>query len=430
MRKTTKLFLGFTAGLLLLCGCSAAEEKLGYENADVAKEALASASSVRMRCDLDNVDASGNIYADEKAAAYMKNSGLFDQTWTISISGEEWFHMKIVTDEEINKMTKSATTYAFYDPDNNLLGYAQERVTTPDQMPEAYYIIFLDADLNEKPYYASEDGHTIYTEGGTVIGSAKKEMDWSGSQCNLYVNLEDNGTQVMDFQDKYALLDMMYDEAKEALTSAETIEIYFDLYGSKRKTKIVADGKVAGYLQKNTVYINEEEWFSIDYVEDEPINDREGSGTTYGYYDASGTCLGYAQEQYVDTSYGKDTRLIFLDVDETPLDYQSSRSGRILYDENDEEIGSGKIGRSGVSLLDQWYTNLYCAVFKTETDGARQIDFMDRMAMLWRLERDYRSIDDNPVNTGVQIYETVAVVFVLILLIGSSFSKWRQKKKN
>ena len=130
------------------------------------------------------------------------------------------------------------------------------------------------------------------------------------------------------------------DEAKEALTSAETIEIYFDLYGSKRKTKIVADGKVAGYLQKNTVYINEEEWFSIDYVEDEPINDREGSGTTYGYYDASGTCLGYAQEQYVDTSYGKDTRLIFLDVDETPLDYQSSRSGRILYDENDEEIGS------------------------------------------------------------------------------------------
>ena len=141
------------------------------------------------------------------------------------------------------------------------------------------------------------------------------------------------------------------DEAKEALTSAETIEIYFDLYGSKRKTKIVADGKVAGYLQKNTVYINEEEWFSIDYVEDEPINDREGSGTTYGYYDASGTCLGYAQEQYVDTSYGKDTRLIFLDVDETPLDYQSSRSGRILYDENDEEIGSGKIGDPGSVFL-------------------------------------------------------------------------------
>lgn len=215
MRKTTKLFLGFTAGLLLLCGCSAAEEKLGYENADVAKEALASASSVRMRCDLDNVDASGNIYADEKAAAYMKNSGLFDQTWTISISGEEWFHMKIVTDEEINKMTKSATTYAFYDPDNNLLGYAQERVTTPDQMPEAYYIIFLDADLNEKPYYAIRGWTYHLYRGRNGDRFCEKRDGLVRSQCNLYVNLEDNGTQVMDFQDKYALLDMMYDEANE-----------------------------------------------------------------------------------------------------------------------------------------------------------------------------------------------------------------------
>ena len=52
MRKTTKLFFGFTAGLLLLCGCSAAEEKLGYENADVAKEALASASLIALKSSL------------------------------------------------------------------------------------------------------------------------------------------------------------------------------------------------------------------------------------------------------------------------------------------------------------------------------------------------------------------------------------------
>ena len=71
----------------------------------------------------------------------------------------------------------------------------------------------------------------------------------------------------------------------------------------------------------------------------------------------------------------------------------------------------------------------YDATALAADDGPTR-EVMDRMAMLWRLERDYRSIDDNPVNTGVQIYETVAVVFVLILLIGSSFSKWRQKKKN
>ena len=86
-------------------------------------------------------------------------------------------------------------------------------------------------------------------------------------------------------------------------------------------------------------------------------------------------------------------------------------------------------GDQGVSLLDQWYTNLYCAVFKTETDGTRQIDFMDRMAMLWRLERDYRSIDDNPVNTGVQIYETVAVVFCADPVDWFVFLKMETKKK-
>lgn len=37
MRKTTKLFLGFTAGLLLCAAARRQEEKLGYENADVAK---------------------------------------------------------------------------------------------------------------------------------------------------------------------------------------------------------------------------------------------------------------------------------------------------------------------------------------------------------------------------------------------------------
>ena len=64
------------------------------------------------------------------------------------------------------------------------------------------------------------------------------------------------------------------DEAKEALTSAETIEIYFDLYGSKRKTKIVADGKVAGYLQKNTVYINQTLDGTLDRMSEPQQNRR------------------------------------------------------------------------------------------------------------------------------------------------------------
>lgn len=72
MRKTTKLFLGFTAGLLLLCGCSAAEEKLGYENADVAKEALTSAETIEIYFDLYGSKRKTKIVADGKVAAIFR----------------------------------------------------------------------------------------------------------------------------------------------------------------------------------------------------------------------------------------------------------------------------------------------------------------------------------------------------------------------
>ena len=58
------------------------------------------------------------------------------------------------------------------------------------------------------------------------------------------------------------------DEAKEALSTASTVEIYTDLYSKRRETKILADGKVAGYVKWNTVYIGDQEWFSVDYTND------------------------------------------------------------------------------------------------------------------------------------------------------------------
>ena len=139
------------------------------------------------------------------------------------------------------------------------------------------------------------------------------------------------------------------DDAKAALNGQGVITIDGDFSEPNQASDIRVNNGFAGFMRETglingkwTISANYEEWFYAKYVTDEPVNHQEGvnSGSTLGFYDMDGNCLGYAQEQYVDTSYGKDTRLIFLDVDETPLDYQSSRSGRILYDENDEEIGS------------------------------------------------------------------------------------------
>ena len=215
-------------------------------------------------------------------------------------------------------------------------------------------------------------------------------------------------------------------EAKEALNTAEIIDIYSNLYTPSSRTKIVADGKVAGYLQGQTVYIDGEKWFSINDVTDEPINDMEGvsSGTTYGYYDADGDCLGYAQKRYLDTDTGdREQFLVFLDADGTELPYCSSRLGDKLFDEDGNVVGTGEANWKGVNFLERIYTNIYRTRFETDPDAQLTVDFMDRMAMYECLQEDIRLVVDAPVNTVVEILATIAVVVVLFFVIGSRFAK-------
>lgn len=220
------------------------------------------------------------------------------------------------------------------------------------------------------------------------------------------------------------------EEAIEALNTAENIEIYADLYSKKKKTEIVADGKVAGYLQGDTVYIDGEEWFSIDYVTDEPINEDRTHGTTYGYYDADGNCLGYAQERYLDTmDGGKDTFLIFLDTDGEEMDYCSSKGGTILFDWDGSPVGKGYMGVDGLGFFRQVYTNIYRTTFYTDPEAHLTVDFMDRMAMFKKMQSDYRMIDSEPAMPVFDIIGTIVLAIVLILEIGWRIDKWKEKKR-
>ena len=220
------------------------------------------------------------------------------------------------------------------------------------------------------------------------------------------------------------------EEAIEALNTAENIEIYADLYSKKKKTEIVADGKVAGYLQGDKVYIDGEEWFSIDYVTDEPINEDRTHGTTYGYYDADGNCLGYAQERYLDTmDGGRDTFLIFLDTDGEEMDYCSSKGGTILFDWDGSPVGKGYMGVDGLGFFRQVYTNIYRTTFYTDPEAHLTVDFMDRMAMFKKLQSDYQMIDREPAFPVFDIIGTIALGIWLILEIGWRIDKWKEKKR-
>ena len=224
---------------------------------------------------------------------------------------------------------------------------------------------------------------------------------------------------------------MEYDtaeEAKQALVRAQTIEIYVDLYTPHSKTEILADGKVAAVLKGKTVYVDGEEWFHYDYVTEEPINeDREGviTATTYGYYDNEGSFLGYAQKQCREMPGGYDYYMMFLDTEWNPLPYYSSVDGETLYDENGSVVGTGYAGKEGVSLFRKLYTNVYRTVLETDQDAGVELDFMYRMAMMEGLQDDIRLVYDEPVNTVLEIIESIlGVPLLLFAVLGTLIEIW------
>lgn len=224
---------------------------------------------------------------------------------------------------------------------------------------------------------------------------------------------------------------MEYDsaeEAKQALARAQNVEIYVDLYTPRSKTEILADGKVAAVLKGKTVYVDGEEWFHYDYVTDDPINkDREGviTATTYGYYDKEGNCLGYAQEQCREMPGGYDYYMMFLDTEWNPLPCYSSEDGDTLYNEDGRAVGSGYAGKEGVSLFRKLYTNVYRTVLETDKDAGVELDFMYRMAMMEGLQDDIRLVYDEPVNTVLEIIETIlGVPLLLFAVLGTLIELW------
>lgn len=123
----------------------------------------------------------------------------------------------------------------------------------------------------------------------------------------------------------------------------------------------------------------------------------------------------------------RDTFLVFLDVNGTPLDYVSSKNGAVLYDKENNIVGTGHARVDGVGFFNRLYTNVYRTVFETDNDADITVDFMDRMAMYKCLQEDIRLVYGAPINTGVQIFENLAVLLVLLL---SSGVLWDKRKNN
>lgn len=216
-KKGTGLLCAICVGMLMLTGCGGASP-MEFDSREEAMEALGSAHSVTVEGNVANTLQTGDILADGKAAAYLKEEGFLDTTWTVSVDGSAWFYLRYVADEPVNNLEgeNTGTTYGYYDGGGSCLGYAQKRLVETEILPRNYYFVFLNADGTVKDYIADEYGRYLYDYEGNEIGSAEGFMDsFLGNACHVEINTD----APVDFMDKMALYILQFQELNDRYLS-------------------------------------------------------------------------------------------------------------------------------------------------------------------------------------------------------------------
>lgn len=199
----------------MLSGCGKSDRE-SYASAEEAKQAMNQCRTFVVEGDLDEVNQEGNILADGKIAGRLKETGILNTKWTVSVDGKTWFWMKFVTDEPINNIDGviAGTTYGYYDENNQCLGYAQKRLFENENLEREYYLVFMDADGNLKDYLAEERGEELYDYEGNQIGSGKAELKgYIGEKCYFEIDTE-TGVSV-DAVDKMAMYLQLFSKFNE-----------------------------------------------------------------------------------------------------------------------------------------------------------------------------------------------------------------------
>lgn len=206
----------FIAGAIaaMLSGCVEVPEVIS--DAQAAREAMNTANSIYFEGDFEAVNQETDILADEKVAGRMEESGFVHSRWTVTAGGETWFYMELVTDEPINEDTDdyvSATTFGYYDENDNCIGYAQQRAMKNDDS-HAYDYYFMDADGNLMDYRMEENGEYFFDADGGVIARANSAMDGIGESCHIQIDMEEGSNTQINFMDKMVMYIEQFDELK------------------------------------------------------------------------------------------------------------------------------------------------------------------------------------------------------------------------
>ena len=199
----------------MLSGCGKSDRE-SYASAEEAKQAMNQCRTFVVEGDLEDVNQEGDILADGKRAGRLKETGILNTKWTVSVDGKTWFWIKFVTDEPINNIDGviAGTTYGYYDENNRCLGYAQERLFENENLEREYYLVFMDADGNPKDYLAEEHGKELYNYDGSQIGSGKADLKcYFLKEC--YTEIDTDPGVSVDAVDKMAMYLQLFSKFNE-----------------------------------------------------------------------------------------------------------------------------------------------------------------------------------------------------------------------
>lgn len=199
----------------MLSGCGKSDRE-SYASAEEAKQAMNQCRTFVVEGDLEDVNQEGDILADGKRAGRLKETGILNTKWTVSVDGKTWFWIKFVTDEPINNIDGviAGTTYGYYDENNQCLGYAQKRLFENENLEREYYLVFMDADGNPKDYLAEQHGEELYDYEGNQIGSGKAELKgYIGEKCYFEIDTEPDVS--VDAVDKMAMYLQLFSKFNE-----------------------------------------------------------------------------------------------------------------------------------------------------------------------------------------------------------------------
>jgi hypothetical protein len=173
-----------------------------------AYQVMEKANSIVLSGDLDKINHKLSIQADGENVGLFVETGLLDSRFTLQLSKKDLFYIKYYNTHDLSDAV-TATTYAIYSSEDEIIGYAQETLIDYLDETKDYAYLFYDKDKKVKSYFlpvleswdVGSDSWKIYNEQGDVLIEADYTTKFFGKYEVTITSYADN----VDLKDKMVL---------------------------------------------------------------------------------------------------------------------------------------------------------------------------------------------------------------------------------